>query len=177
MPATSKMFDLGNYTIDTDSYSLPSDAKVSGPETLEWSWNDNEKTIVSLLHDAVGLKHPELNKINISDYATWYMRMSLMSMISRIDGTRLEINGSDNFTKSWNNLNAVLVTKPYGGYLAVSALHPTLKVYIGLLDRFDYLVIYSTESDEMIALIMRELKIYPKEESNNARLQAIQKML
>ncbi len=55
-------------------------------------------------------------------------------------------------------MNAVQVTKSYGGYLAVSALHPTLKVYIGLLDLFDYLVIYSTESDEMIALIMRELK-------------------
>jgi hypothetical protein len=70
-----------------------------------------------------------------------------------------------------------LVTKPYGGYLAVSSLHPTLKVYIGLLDRFDYLVIYSTESDEMMALMIRELKVYPKEESNTARLQAIKRML
>ena len=101
MPATSKMFDLGNYTIDTGAYSLPSDARVSGPETLDWSWNDNEKTLVSLLHDVVGPRHPELKNINISDYVTWYMRMSLMSMISGIDRTLLEINGSDNFTKSW----------------------------------------------------------------------------
>ena len=40
-----------------------------------------------------------------------------------------------------------------------------------------FLAISSTESDEMMALIMRELKVYPKEESNNARLQAIQQML
>ena len=56
-------------------------------------------------------------------------------------------------------------------------VYPTLKLYVGVIDRFDYLAISSTESDDMMALIMRELKIYPKEESNTARLRAIQKML
>jgi len=46
-----------------------------------------------------------------------------------------------------------------------------IKVGVGSYKlRFDYLVIYSTESDEMMALIMRELKVYPKDESNTARL-------
>ncbi len=59
----------------------------------------------------------------------------------------------------------------------VSSRYATLKVYVGVIDRFDYLAMSSTESDEMMALIMRELKIYLREKSNTARLQAIQSML
>jgi hypothetical protein len=45
------------------------------------------------------------------------------------------------------------------------------------MDRFNYLAISSTESDEMMGLIMRELKVYSREKSTTVRLQAIQKML
>jgi len=177
MPATSKIFDLGNYTIDTGAYSLPSDARVSSPETLEWSWNDNEKTTIGIQHDTFGPKHPGLNNISENDYATLYMQSFLMSAISKIDGITPKIDDYDNFTKTWENLNAVFVDKPSSGYIAVSSRYPTLKLYVGTLHRFDYLTISSTESDEMMTLIMLELKIYPKEQNNTARLQAIQKML
>ena len=177
MPATSKIFDLGNYTIDTGAYSLPSDTRVSGPETLEWSWNDNEKTTISIQHDTIGPKHPLPNNINETYYALFYIQTFLMSAISELDGITLNTDNYDNYTKNWKNLNAVFVDKPASGYIVVPSRHPTLKLYIGTLYRFDYLAISSTESDEMMALIMRELKVYPKEESNNARLQAIQQML
>jgi hypothetical protein len=176
-PTTSKMFDLGNYTIDTGAYSLPPDAGVTTPETLEWSWNDNEKTTIGIQHDTVGPKIAGLNNFSDEQYATWFMRTFLMSAISRLDGTTLETDDYDNFTKSWENLNAMYVDKPYPGYIAISSQYPTLKMYVGVMDRFDYLAISSTESDEMMGLIMHELKVYPKEKSTSARLQAIQKML
>jgi hypothetical protein len=171
-PATSRMFDLGNYTIDTCAYSLPPDARVIAPETLEWSWNDNEKTTIGIQHDTVGSKHLALNNISVL-----YMQTFLMGAISEIDGIPLKIDDYDNFTKSWENLNAMFVDKPYPGYIAVSSRYPTFKMYIGAMDRFNYLAISSTESDEMMGLIMRELKVYSREKSTTVRLQAIQKML
>lgn len=177
IPATSKMFDLGNYTIDTGAYSLPLVVGVSSPETLEWSWNDNEKTTISIQNDTFDSKHSEFNSISDKDIETLFMRTFLMSAMSRIDGITQKIDDYGNFTRNWKNLNAMFVDKPCPGYIAVSSRYPTLKLYVGVIDRFDYLAISSTESDEMMALIMHELKIYPKEDSNTARLRAIQKLL
>ena len=175
IPATSKMFDLGNYTIDTGAYSVPSDAGVragiNGSKTLEWSWNDNGNTTIVLLQLS---STPELNNMSDKNYATAFMQAFLVSVISDIDGVTLKTDDFDNYRK---NLDVVPVDKPYPGYIAISSRNPTNKLYVGVIDRFDYLVISSNESDLMMGLIMRELKVYPKEESNIARLQAIQKLL
>ena len=90
IPATSKMFDLGNYTIDTGAYSLPSDAGVSSPETLEWSWNDNEKTTISILHDTFDSKHSEFNSISDKRYCNIVYADFPNGAMSRIDGITLE---------------------------------------------------------------------------------------
>ena len=49
--------------------------------------------------------------------------------------------------------------------MAISPNHPEFKVYVGAINKFNYVTIVSTEEDEMMALIMSELKIYPKEEN------------
>jgi len=175
--ATSKMFDLGNYTIDTGAYSLPSDARVSGPETLEWSWNESEKTIIKLDTDTIGPKHPELLEINNENYSAFYVKNMLVDLYSGFEAINSTYASADEFEKTFKSLNAVLVQRPYSGYIVILAHHPTVKIYVGVIDRYHYLIIVSTESDEMLALIMRELKVYPKDKSDATRLQAIQKML
>ena len=83
----------------------------------------------------------------------------------------------NNSEELWKKLSPIVVEKPYPGCMAISPNRPEFKVYVGAINKFDYVTIVSTEEDEMMALIMSELKIYSKEESNAARLQAIQKRL
>lgn len=179
LPATSKMFDIGNYTIDTGAYSLPPNAGLSDDETLEWSWSDGGKTQIMLYTDPVGPEHPEMLNISDVEYESWVVKIMIMQYYSAIEnGSFITSYGSsDEFNKKWNSLDAVFVQKPLSGYIVILANHPNIKIYFGVIDRYHYLAIISSESDEMLALIMHELKVYLKEESNTARLQSIKNMI
>jgi len=195
IPATSTIFDLGNYTIDTGAYETPPDAGVSATGALQWSWSDKEKSSLwwqmpspktTILIENVPdfLEGANISRRNDNEYMAEYMTESLqISLVGTINGMDDILDQPksprklDSFENESKNLTPpVFVDKPYPGYITISSKHPTFKVYVGAIDKFNLLVICSSESDERMALIMSELKVYPKEESNTARLQAIQKM-
>lgn len=178
IPATSKIFDLGNYTIDTGAYGTPHDAGISATGALQWSWNDKEKTGIYIINHP--LDDSDMTKLSDGEYMAYYVQTGLVGTIAAIDklidptSNSPKFGGSD---KEWKNLTPVVVDKPYPGCIAISPNHPTFKVYVGAIDKFNYLTIISSESDEMMGLILSEIKIYPKKESNAIRLSAIQKGL
>ena len=177
IPATSKMFDLGNYTIDTGAYGTPFDAGISASGALKWSWDDKEKTLIFIFNQP---SDSNSSKLSDNEYMALCVQTGLVAAIASIDKLLDPTFKSPNFDgseKEWKNLSPVVVDKPYSGCIAISPNHPTVKVYVGAIDKFNYLTIISSESDEMMALIMSEMKIYLKDESNTARLQAIQKRL
>jgi len=187
MPATSKMFDLGNYTIDTGAYSPPPNvtivpnATVVSPESLEWFWDNGENTFISIYPGHLHHEPPDDFDINNETYLQMNAANLLMQIYSGFENINLTYNSSnidaEQFLDSFQDLDPVYVKKPYTGYIVISDRYPPAKIYVGAIDSFNYINIISTESDEMMALIMRELKVYAREESKTARLRAIQKIL
>jgi len=177
IPAASKMFDLKNYTIDTGTYSPPLDAEVSGPDTLEWSWNEGESTYIILRRATHTPKQPEDLNISIEDFMNANAMNLLMKFYSGFENINLTYTNAEEFLNNFQSLNPSFVSKPYSGYIVISDRYPPAKIYVGAIDLYNYIIICSTESDEMMALIMRELKVYAREESKAARLQAIQNIL
>jgi hypothetical protein len=51
------------------------------------------------------------------------------------------------------------------------------KVYVGIIDASNYLVVVSTESDEMFSLLLRGLGVIPKEQAQLARLERIKRSM
>ncbi|MHC1688015.1 MAG: hypothetical protein AB9879_09950 [Methanothrix sp.] len=172
------MFVLGNYTIDTGAYGTPYDAGISTSGALQWSWNNKEKTCITVsIHP---MDDSNISKLSDDEYMALFIQTGLVGTIEAIDAMVDTSSKDPDFNNSeelWKKLSPIVVEKPYPGCMAISSNHPEFKVYVGAINKFDYVTIVSTEEDEMMALIMSELKIYPKEESNAARLQAIQKRL
>ena len=176
-PATSKMFDLGNYTIDTGAYSTPPNAGISGPETLEWSWNNRERTSIIIYSASHVPKRPEDLNISNEVFIAANVMNVLMEFYSGFENINLTYTDAEEFLNNFQSLNPSFVQKPYRGYIVISDRNPQAKIYVGAIDLYHMLVIVSTESDEMMALIMRELRVYQRDESKTARLQAIQRIL
>ena len=177
MPAASTIFDLGNYTIDTGTYEIPHDGIINASGDHLWFSNDKEETYISISYSPPDSSN--LSKLSDNEYMAFSVQCALVGTMKGIDYI-LDPHKSpktDSFDNLWKNLSPVFVDKPYPGYIAISPNYPTSKAYVGAIDKFNYLTIFSNESDERMAFIMSELKVYPKEESNAARLQAIQKML
>lgn len=188
MPVTSTIFELENYTIDTGAYETPPDAGVIESGAVGWSWSDKEKsplwsqmpspkTFIGIFY--YPLDDSNISKLSDNEYIEFYIQTGLIGGITAMDYLidPLKPQEMDRFDNVEKNLSPEVVYKPYPGLIAASPNHPTFKVYVGAIDKFNFLMIASSESDERMALIMSELKVYPKEESNIARLRAIQKRL
>jgi hypothetical protein len=181
VPSTSTIFELANYTIDTGAYETPSNAEVDS-DFIGWAWNDTESTLrwtTSISVSNYPLDDSNVSKLSDTEYMAVHTKYPLLGIIAGIDTlldplTYPNLNSSDDL---WENLSPVFVDKPYPGFVIISRNHPSFKFYGGAIDKFNYLYIVSSESDESMALLMSEIKVYPKEENNAVRLQAIQKRL
>jgi hypothetical protein len=172
--ASSKVFVLENYTIDTGVYGTPYPELIKN-DTLGWSWSlDGTRTFISIVH----------NPVNITDSQT-FMKGVLIILIRGLDGLDYNLTANDlsnNLSDYWYPLGAIDVSKPFPGWMAMPDSDKTIKVYVGLIGvgvgNADYIIIISNEKDDMVSLMMSELKVYRNEGSNtNARLKAIQKRL
>jgi hypothetical protein len=83
------------------------------------------------------------------------------------------------FIPTVDYIDAINVTKPYPGYIVLSQKDPNIKIYVGIINEVEqeYLILHSNAKDEIVSFLLSQLKVYPKEESNSARLKAMQKRL
>ena len=76
VPATSKMFVLGNYTIDTGAYGTPYDAGISTSGALQWSWNNKEKTCITV--SSHPMDDSNISKLSDDEYMALFIQTGLV---------------------------------------------------------------------------------------------------
>ena len=167
IPSTAKMFDLGNYTVDT-RWSLPPKLVVTVNESLGWGWSSHENTTITIIRNYIHMANwsDDENK-NVS---------SLYVILGWINATdKLGLNSSEYVENIMSKSSVRAVSKPYPGFIALSTHDPTTKFYVGSIDLFNVLIITSSESDERMALLLRGSKVYSREQGRAVRLRSIQK--
>lgn len=183
----AKIFDLGNYSIDTGSYITPADVTIApdkGIGRMVWFWsNPNERTdiIIQEFPEYVIRETEKIANIGSHSEISVYMAgFCTDSLIASALGFHYDKMTSEDYTKNVNkirrNVTSVSTTKPYTGYIST---YPDLpqKFYVGIIDDHTYLEIQTNERDEMFALLLRNIRVIPKENVQLERLNAIQKML
>jgi hypothetical protein len=174
--ATAKIFDLGNYSIDTGSYNTPFQVKTDS-NYLSWSWAKNESTQITITeYTGKEIKTQITNESSRAYVRSTYGMLLLLGTITKLKGYSSEWMSREEIKTIFANITEVDVKKPYPGILAT---YPGLneKIYVTALDDYTYLMIISNESDEMVASILRELKVIPKEDAQLESLKFIQNRL
>lgn len=171
----AKIFDLGNYSLDTGYYIPPSDA-IAHPTSgsINWQWSENESSFIDMtifpedVFQSIAKNYPSTQEAVLE-----LAMMETSAMLLNWAGREL----SPENLNAVRNISVGLYTdKPYPGWI-VTFPNTLMKVYCGAVDECTYIAVITTESDEMFSLLLKGLRVIPKENASEERLIAIRNMI
>lgn len=178
-----QMFDLGNFTVDTGLYGPPPDANADHlPGTypsVGWNWDTGAGAIFANTPGAMhGYTSISIIPIPSEIAVETFLVATLITLIEaeeEHETGRYEDYINNSAEMALLDKHSIHVTQPYTGWIATAPRAPNAKVYVGVIDQSNCLVVISTESDEMFSFLLSGLRVIPKEQAPLARLEKIRK--